>query len=103
MSDAEKSELKSTCRLVENHCRSLGKGHTMNTWKEKAHRVINDLCRQSYLKSNRLPDGTLRKRHVPYSIPQEAQDLIRCLKDNDEVGAKEMFLNNYRISKLEEN
>ena len=73
----------------------------MNTpWRNKAHKIINSLCRQSYLKENQLNNGKLRKKHVPYSVPEEAKELIDCLNRNDEEKAKEMFLNNYRISKI---
>lgn len=61
-------------------------------WKDKAHRIIGNLSRQSYLAANRLSNGTMRKRHVPYVIPELAQDLIACLNTNDEHKAKAIFL-----------
>ena len=69
-------------------------------WRDKVHKVINALCRQSYLKANMLPNGQLRKRHVPYTVPQEAQDLIKCLNSNDEVAAKSLIMHDYAISKV---
>jgi hypothetical protein len=69
-------------------------------WRNKAHRVIYALCQQSYLQANLLPNGTLRKRHVPYSVPDEAEQLVKCLQNNDEETAKSLFLHNYAISKL---
>ncbi len=72
----------------------------MNSWREKANKVIYDLCKQSYLKSNLLPNGSLRKKHVPYSVPEEAIELIDCLNTNDEARAKSMFLFDYKIEKL---
>lgn len=64
---------------------------TMSTWHTKAHRVIAALCRESYEKANRLPNGRLRKRHVPYTVPQDAETLIKCLAQEDEITAKGLF------------
>lgn len=41
--------------------------------------------------------GKRRKRHVPYSVPQAAQDLIDCIKTNNEERAKAIFLFNYDV------
>ena len=60
-------------------------------WQTKAHRIIGELSRESWRKANMLPNGKLRKRHVPYSIPDVAQRLIECLDRNDEIGAKVIF------------
>lgn len=62
------------------------------TWQDKAHRVIAECCKTSYLHSNQMPNGRLRKRHVPYAVPALAEDLIGCLKRNDEVQAKALFI-----------
>lgn len=64
----------------------------MSNWQNKAHRVIADLCRESYLTVNRYKDGTMRKRHVPYSVPLVAGQLIECLNMNDELRAKQIFM-----------
>jgi hypothetical protein len=69
-------------------------------WKDKAHKIIGGLCRESYLKANKLPNGQLRKKHVPYSVPQEAMELVDCLNKNDEERAKQLFMHDYKIGKL---
>lgn len=62
-------------------------------WSTAAvHKMIGELCRQSYEQSNRLPNGTLRKTHVQYSIPAPAQALIKALNDDDEHEAKRIML-----------
>lgn len=63
----------------------------MSTWQDKAHRLIADMCRTSYLQTNRKPNGRLYKRHRPYSVPLHAQELVECLRREDEVGAKQIF------------
>ena len=74
----------------------------MEPWKEKAHAVIAALSKKSYEQANRLSNGRLRKRHVPYSIPEQAQQLVKCLGNEDEEGAKALFVYDYEISKLGE-
>ena len=63
----------------------------MTPWKEKANRIIGELSREAYLKANRKPDGTMRKKHVPYTIPDTARCLVNCLDRNDEITAKTIF------------
>ena len=60
---------------------------TEMTWKTKAHRLIADASYNAYERANRG-----RKRHVPYSIPGFAQDLVKCLETNDEETAKAIFI-----------
>jgi hypothetical protein len=67
----------------------------MRTWHDKAHDVIAALCRASYEASNRLPNGKLRKRHVPYAVPDTAQRLVAALGANDEETAKAILLYDY--------
>jgi hypothetical protein len=64
----------------------------MASWKEKAHRIIGELSAVAYRQANRLPNGTMRKKHVPYSIPAEAAELVDCLNKNDERRAKALFI-----------
>lgn len=61
-------------------------------WQDKVHRVISDLCTQSYEQANRRPNGQLRRRHVPYSVPAVAALLIECLESDDEERAKAVML-----------
>lgn len=65
----------------------------MELWKEKANRIIGELCRASYLAANRRADGTMRRKHVPYAVPADAAFLVECLADPDgEVKAKALFI-----------
>jgi hypothetical protein len=59
----------------------------MKPWQEKAHRLIYNLCRTSYIQANKK-----NKKHIPYSIPELAKELIDCLNTEDEVRAKDIFL-----------
>lgn len=70
------------------------------TWREKAHRVIGQLAHAAYEKANRLPNGRLRKRHVPYALPEVARALVECLGTDDEARAKGIFLYDYDVQKL---
>jgi hypothetical protein len=65
------------------------KGHQTleHTWQDKANRLIADASFDAYTKANKG-----RKRHVPYSIPQYAEDLVECLAFNDEERAKAIFI-----------
>jgi transposase-like protein len=63
-----------------------------NHWIEKAHKVIAAECRKSYEHMNCLPNGQLRKKHVPYSVPELAEEMLRCIRENDEATAKSIFL-----------
>ena len=67
----------------------------MRGWRDKAHEIIAALCRASYEASNRLPNGKLRKRHVPYSVPDTARALFAALGADDEETAKAIFLYDY--------
>jgi hypothetical protein len=65
---------------------------TKQAWRDKANRLIAEMCRESYEHCNRLPNGRLRKRHVPYAVPMRAAQLVECLKRDDEHGAKSLFM-----------
>jgi hypothetical protein len=60
-------------------------------WVDKANGIISTLCKESYAKANINPDGTKRKRHVPYAVPPLAQALVECLGTCDEERAKALF------------
>lgn len=66
---------------------------SIQPWATKAHRLIGILCDQSYRQANPRPKipGT-RRKHRPYAVPQLAEDLIRCLKTDDELEAKRIFM-----------
>lgn len=65
----------------------------MKPWQEKAHRLIGNVCRNSYehAQISKLT-GKRYKKHVPYSVPSFAQDLIDCLNTGNEERAKALFL-----------
>jgi hypothetical protein len=71
-----------------------------DAWKIKANKIVGALCRKSYVEANFLKSGKKRKKHVPYSVPQEAVDLLRFVARNDEHGAKALMMHDYAISKL---
>lgn len=64
-----------------------------NNWQDKANRIIAQECKRSYEQKNRLKNGQLRKKHVPYPVPELAEELIECLGQNDEERAKAIFIN----------
>ena len=59
----------------------------MKQWEKKAHKWIHELCKESYINANKK-----RKKHVAYSVPNLAEELIHCLKNNNEEQAKFIFL-----------
>lgn len=61
-------------------------------WQEKAHRVIAELCHDSWHQSNHDKKGNRRKKHVAYSVPVDAQALVEALGQNDEITAKAIFI-----------
>ena len=60
----------------------------MKTWRDKAHKRIAGLSLQSFEQVNRKRDGSYYKRRRPYSIPEEAQELIRLLGSHNEQEAE---------------
>ena len=52
----------------------------------KAQRIIGVLCMVSYLAVNTKAGGGLYKKHRPYSVPQEARDILDCLNTDDAEG-----------------
>ena len=65
----------------------------MRTWENKIQDVIGKLCYASYKQANYNKQGIKYKKHRPYSIPEEAQVLVKCLGMHDrrkaEISAKE--------------
>ncbi len=70
------------------------------SWQTKAHKIIGDLCMESYLQANpkamkfhdKYGAFTPVKRHNPYSVPLLAEQLINCLNQDDEETAKAIFI-----------
>lgn len=64
-------------------------------WHAKVHRVIAQMARKSYEQTNTNAAGERYKRHRPYSLPDEANQLVGHLGDRDQVrgerGAKEVM------------
>ena len=64
----------------------------MSDWQNKARNLIAAYSAESYRAANFLPNGSKRKRHVPYSIPEIATALVKALDYDDEHEAKRLFL-----------
>ncbi len=73
---------------------------TLEPWKQKVNRTIYRLCQAEYLRANLLPNGQMRKKHVPYTVPDEAKALIDCLNKNDEHQAKTLLMHDYKTEKF---
>jgi hypothetical protein len=61
-------------------------------WQDKAQKIVSELCMESYRRANYFSNGKKRKRHVPYSVPSMALDLLKCIKNDDEETAKAIML-----------
>lgn len=65
----------------------------MIPWRQKANRIIAELCSESYRQRNLLSNGQRRrKRHRQYSVPPTVEWLVDCLNRDDEETAKAIFL-----------
>lgn len=60
-------------------------------WRDKAEWIIAADAKDAYERANRLPNGRLRKKHMPYTISDRAEQLVKCLGNNDEEAAKAIF------------
>lgn len=49
------------------------------------------LSRESWYKMNHDKHGKRYKRHRPYTIPADAEELVDCLGEDDEQRAKAIF------------
>jgi len=61
-------------------------------WRKKVNERIYELSKESYEQNNRLKNGRLRKKYVPYSVPPVSQELVKCLGQDDEERAKAILL-----------
>lgn len=66
--------------------------HSTGSWRTKAHRLIGEMSQSAYHAANVLPNGRIRKRHVPYTLPRLADDLVAALDNDDEMSAKAIFV-----------
>lgn len=64
----------------------------MVPWREKANRIIYQLCERSYVQANTSKTGKRSRKHRPYAVPDEAQILVECLRDDNEEKAKALFI-----------
>ena len=75
----------------------------MRTWEDKVKDVIGKLCCVSYRQANFNKQGKKYKKHRPYSIPEEAQVLVKCLGMHDsrkaEIAAKE-YMEELRLHRV---
>lgn len=60
-------------------------------WETRAHSLIAELARVSYLEANTDRRGNRYRRHRPYSLPTIARDLVECLGTRNEERAKAIF------------
>ena len=58
------------------------------TWEDKAHDVIGKLSAASYRQAQVLSSGKKSKSHRAYSIPEEAQELVKALGMHDRNAAE---------------
>lgn len=59
---------------------------------DKAARLVAADAQAAYKQANTTKDGRKRKRHVPYSLPDRAMDLVKALgKDDAETVAAIML------------
>jgi hypothetical protein len=64
------------------------------SWQDKAKQLVAEHSMQAYKQANFLANGKRRARHVPYSLPEIATALIKCMNGDDEVEAKRLFVVN---------
>lgn len=53
------------------------------TWESKVQQVIGVLAATAYKKANYNKQGRKYKKHRPYRIPEEADQLVQCLGDRN--------------------
>lgn len=70
------------------------------SWETRVKRVIYQLCREAYLKANTSKSGSRYKKHIPYSIPETARNLIDALDRGDEETAKALMLYSYECRNM---
>lgn len=59
----------------------------MSAWHDKANEIIQSEAWTAY----KLVNKPGQKRFKPYTISETANELVRCLRENDESGAKHIF------------
>ena len=64
----------------------------MERWKHKAHRLIHNACTIEYLSANTTKAGKKYWKHIPYIVPEIAENLIDFLNTDNEERAKAIFL-----------
>lgn len=64
----------------------------MQTWHHALKRAIGEQCMQAYRQANIKSDGTARREHVPYCVPELAQAMVDALNCDDEHEAKRLLL-----------
>jgi hypothetical protein len=65
---------------------------TNTTWHDVVKRAIAEQCRAAYLQANTARNGALRRKHMPYSVPDLARAMIAALDNNDEYEGKRLLL-----------
>jgi hypothetical protein len=67
-------------------------------WRKKVDTMIGELSRYAFDKANRLPNGTLRRKPVPYDPGPKVRVLVEILDTNDEERAKRIFHHGWAIA-----
>ncbi len=57
-------------------------------WRGKVERAIAAMCLASYKQANTSKDGTKKRKHVPYAVPEAARRLVDCLGMHDQCAAE---------------
>jgi len=64
----------------------------MKLWHHAVKRAIGEQCMQAYRQANTKSDGTMRRKHVPYPVPDLAQAMVAALDRDNEEEAKRLLL-----------
>lgn len=59
------------------------------TWRDEVEEVIAKIAMRAWRETNILPNGKVRKRKKPYTLPEVVDDLVRCLGDHDQRRGEE--------------
>lgn len=68
-------------------------------WQDRAHQMIAEAAKEAYLKAGNKWPANLNKKHKPYTLPKWCDELVECMKRDDEERAKAImnweFLRDY--------
>lgn len=64
----------------------------MRTWHDAVKEAVSVQCAEAYRKANLTNEGKLRRRHVPYRVPELAEEMVKALNNDDEHEGKRLLL-----------